>query len=295
MYDGLFIDLLIITVLAVATASGLSRGTLREALSLCAWVVVILVVVPNFATASGWFSDILPDASLREWTVALCIIMTVATVLALLDMALHRFLARSGKGGNDPLLGLILGAIRGMLFITLGVVLAHRTALPDRFAWYQSQFVGYAEVFAQAVREHLPPTVAKQIVLRGEGATEQRIVIPRDSRGHYIARGWINGMPVRALVDTGATMVMVPKHLRYDLWLEAGDPFPVNTATGEAIAEHTTIDSIKFGPIVLYDVEAALVTSPKDTILIGMSFLRQTRFQQTVDGLLIEQARPGLE
>lgn len=294
MYDGLLIDLVIIAVLAVATASGLSRGTLREALSLSVWLLAIFLTTAYFEPVSHWLRDFLPNDALRAWIVTLMAVIGVVITLALVDPGLQRLL-RAGKNRHDPLLGLVFGALRGVLLVTLAVVLAHRTALPDRFGWYQSQFVGYAEVLAKHLRPHLPQALAEQIVLRGEGPSEQRIVIPRDSRGHYIARAWINGMPVRALVDTGATMVMIPEHLRNDLWLTTGDHFPVNTATGEAIAAHTTIDSIKLGPIVLYDVPAALVPSPKDTVLIGMSFLRQTRFEQTVDGLLLEQARPGLE
>jgi len=295
MYDGLLIDLLIVTVFAVATASGLSRGTLREVLSIGAWLLVLIIAVPNLDTLAGWFSTIVADPSLRGWITAITILAMLAALLAFIDLGLQRLLRRNGKSNHDPLLGLICGALRGVLFITLGVIIAHRTSLPDRFAWYQSQFVGYAEVFAKTLRTHLPPAVAKQIVLRGEGDSQQRIVIPRDSRGHYIVRAWINGMPVQALVDTGATMVMIPSHLQSDLWLDAGEPFSVNTATGEAVAKHSVIESMKLGPIVLYDVAAALVPSPKDTVLIGMSFLRQTRFQQTVDGLLVEGARPGLE
>lgn len=294
MYDGLLIDLVIIAVLAVATASGLSRGTLREALSLSVWLLAIVLATAYFEQTSDWLRALLPADAVRAWIVALVVVISTVVVLALVDLGLQRLL-HSGKSLHDPLLGLVFGALRGVLLVTLAVVLAHRTALPDRFGWYQSQFVGYAEVLAKHLRPHLPQALAQQIVLRGEGQAEQRIVIPRDSRGHYIARTWINGMPVRALVDTGATMVMIPEHMRNELWLTAGDRFPVNTATGEAIATHTTLDSIKVGPIVLYDVPAALVPSPKDTVLIGMSFLRQTRFEQTVDGLLLEQARPGLE
>jgi aspartyl protease family protein len=185
--------------------------------------------------------------------------------------------------------------MRGMLVVTLVVILAHRTALPDRLAWHQSQFVGYAEALALSLRTHLPAEVAEQIQLRNSEQFGKAIVLPRDSRGHYVARAWLNGMPVEALVDTGATMVMVPAHLQHKLSLEAGRSFSVNTATGQAMAQQTIIDAIKIGPVLLHDVEAALVPSPKDTVLVGMSFLLKTRFQQTTDGLLLEQGRASFE
>lgn len=295
MLDGLLIDLIILVILVVATAAGLSRGVLREACSLGIWLLVLAVAIPNFQTLSDGLGWLIPDTSLRGWALALALVLGTALVLSMVDLGLLGLHRRAGRGSHDPLFGLLFGALRGLLVVMVGVILAHRTPLPDRFEWYQSQLVSYAEALAHTLRPHLPRPLAAQIRLRGEGMTDRQIVLPRDSRGHFLTRAWINGMPVQVLVDTGATMVMIPEHMRYDLWLEAGESFPVNTATGEATAQHTVIDALKVGPILLHDVEAALVPSPKETVLLGMSFLRQVRFQQTGSGLLLEQARPGLE
>ena len=136
--------------------------------------------------------------------------------------------------------------------------------------------------------------MAQRITLRGEGEAVRRVILARDSRGHYLANVWINGMPVNALVDTGATVVMIPAHMQDELGLRTGDSFPVTTATGQVIAHHTMIDTFKLGPIVLHDVEAALVFSLHDSVLIGMSLLLRLHFQQTADGLLLQQTRSGL-
>jgi membrane protein required for colicin V production len=295
MHDGLLIDIIIIGVLAVAVATGFSRGILREVSSLALWLVVVMGAIVYFSTISDWLAKLLPNPMLRAGLVVLVVVLTTATLLTLLDVSLRKLHEYAGRGSHDPLLGLLFGALRGTLVITLVVVLAHRTALPDRLAWHQSQFVGYAEAVAMSLRAHLPSQVAEQIQLRGSSRTTKSIVLPRDNRGHYVTRAWLNGMPVEALVDTGATMVMIPAHLQHELSLQAGRSFPVNTATGQATAQQTLIDAIKIGPVLLHDVEAALVPSPKDTVLVGMSFLLKTRFQQMSDGLLLEQGRTSLE
>ena len=295
MHDGLLIDALIIAVLVVATATGLSRGILREVLSLSLWLLAILAAVFYFDTLSAWLEHLIADAVLRGWVIVVLIILAAAALLTLVDVRLRRIYERAWRGSHDPLLGLVFGSARGIVVVTLVVVLAHRTALPDRLGWHQSQFVSYAEALALSIRPHLPPEVAKQIVLRGTDISSKQIVLPRDSRGHYIGQAWLNGMPVNVLVDTGATMVMIPAHLQDKLGLSADASFPVNTATGQTIAQHTVIDAMKIGPVLLHDVQAALVETPKNIVLVGMSFLLHTRFRQTADGLLIEQARPSFD
>lgn len=295
MLDGALIDFAIVAILAVATAAGLSRGWLRELLTLSMWLLLMALVIGHWDMLSALVAPWLPELSLRITAVVLAAVVISAITLWLFDLAIRRLRSSLRFSGHDPVLGLLAGAARGIALIMIGVVLAHRTVLPERLAWRQSQLVNYAESLALELRPHLPQQLAQQIVLRGTQEPQHHLLIPRDARGHYLTRLWVNGLPVEALVDTGATMVMVPSHLADELGLSAGESFPVNTATGESQARHTIIEAMKLGPIVLYDVPAALVDSPKDTVLIGMSFLLQTRFEQNAEGLRLERARSGLE
>lgn len=295
MYNGLLIDGVIVALLLVAIATGLRRGILREALSLLAWPLVLVWSIAHYEQLNQGFSELVADGFTRTWSLALIIVMTTAALLALIDLALRKLFWRHNRAGRDPLFGLMCGALRGTFAVTVVVILAHRTELPTRLDWYQSQFVGYAEGLALTIRPHLPAKVAEQIVLRDTVSGDRKITLPRDRRGHFIGKAWINGMPVEVLVDTGATMVMIPAHLAKHLDLTPQQSFPVNTATGQVTAQRVVIDAVKIGPILQHDVEAALVSTPKDIILIGMSFLLKTRFQHTRNGLLIEQARTSAE
>ncbi|MDQ2696581.1 MAG: CvpA family protein [Pseudomonadota bacterium] len=292
MYNGLLIDLIIITVLATAIASGISRGALREALSLGLWLAVIGAAVLHFERATAWLGLWIDDPAWRAWAAAIAILVAAAAVLGLVDRWLARREARRGRRGHDLLLGMVFGVLRGLLLILLVVVLFQRTPLPDRLAWSQSQLIGYAEVLALAARQRLPAELGRRIVLRDEIRPGRRVVLNQDSRGHYVAKVWLNGMPVQGLVDTGATAVMIPAHMQEKLGLVPGEAYPANTATGQVTARQTVIDAVKLGPIVLHDVEGALVPSTNDIVLLGMSLLLRLSFRQTVDGLLLEESRP---
>lgn len=107
-----------------------------------------------------------------------------------------------------------------------------------------------------------------------------RIVALRaDPRGHFVSDIQINGQYVRALVDTGASIVafsaedarkanLVPPASAYTLTM--------NTANGQVRAARMLVPELRLQSIVLRNVEA--VVMPQGALhvtLLGMSFLRR--------------------
>ncbi len=104
----------------------------------------------------------------------------------------------------------------------------------------------------------------------------QSVTIPRGRGGHFAAMVSINGTPIAALIDTGATRVAVPGHLAQQLGLVQGKPFRSQTAAGITVAYDTRIAELRLGDIVLYDVEASILPEyDAQEILLGMSVLSQ--------------------
>ena len=115
----------------------------------------------------------------------------------------------------------------------------------------------------------------------------QEVVLERNSKGHYVAGGEINGRPVTFLLDTGATDVALPEALAERLRLPRHGGGLSQTANGTVAVWHTTLETVRLGGITLRDVRASIVPSMQsgDTVLLGMSFLRQLEFTQR-DGRL---------
>ena len=112
--------------------------------------------------------------------------------------------------------------------------------------------------------------------------------------GHYRVAAKINGVEERLLIDTGASMVLLP----YERVAEFGiDPkkldfrVPVTTANGKSTVAPVTIDSIRIGPIEVRDVSAAVAHPGRLKMgLLGMSFLdklEETSFRG--DRLILRQ------
>ena len=122
----------------------------------------------------------------------------------------------------------------------------------------------------------------------GAGFTE--VTLRRNAQGHYLAPGEINGEPVTFLLDTGATTVAIPYHLKTRLNLDKGTAVPVRTANGISTSYTTTIAQLRLGGIVASNVRGGLATGLEgNEILLGMSFLSGVELIQRGDSLTIRQ------
>ena len=114
------------------------------------------------------------------------------------------------------------------------------------------------------------PSVA---LSRSAGTAEYR----RDWDGHYKAKAEVNGVVLELMIDTGASMVLIPhdQAAAIGINLETLEySMPVITANGRSSVAPVMLSSIKVGSIAVFDVPAAVALPGRlKTGLLGMSFL----------------------
>jgi len=114
-------------------------------------------------------------------------------------------------------------------------------------------------------------------------ANRSRVLLAADTRGHFYIEGAVNRVPVRFLVDTGATMVSLPQRDADRLGIDyrKGRRGQSSTANGPATVYLVRLDSIRIGDIELHGVEALVHEGPGlDQALLGMSFLNRVNMQR---------------
>ena len=148
-----------------------------------------------------------------------------------------------------------------------------------------------AAVIVREIRAELMPSVA---LSRSAGEAELR----RAWDGHYRATALVNGVEMRLMVDTGASMVLIPFEQAAAIGINPDTldySMPVTTANGRSSVAPIRLSSIKIGPIAVFDIPAAVARPGKlKTGLLGMSFLdklAETSFQG--DRLILRQRSPG--
>ena len=103
------------------------------------------------------------------------------------------------------------------------------------------------------------------------------LVIPRHRDGHFYVDGEVNRVPVRFLVDTGASAVSVSEALAGQARLPEGRPITLQTANGERAGRVVTQVPVKVAHLALNNVTVVtgLTGLPREQALLGQSFLRQ--------------------
>lgn len=119
----------------------------------------------------------------------------------------------------------------------------------------------------------------------------RRVTIDADMRGHFTASFKVNGRPVDAMVDTGATLVAINMSTarRAGVKVSATDfTQKVNTANSTARAALARIDRLQIGRISVDDVPVVVLEDKAlDGTLIGISFLSRLKKYQVENGALL--------
>lgn len=191
------------------------------------------------------------DPSISPQKVDARIVYLIVFAAGITIAAAGRLLLRGGKRASR------YSVVWMALFVCLSLAYASRaelTELYDRF------------------RGNIHPSVA---LSRAQGEAE----LQRAWDGHYRAESEINGVRVMMLVDTGASMVLLPHEVVRDLGIDPASleyTLPVTTANGKSHVAPVTLSSIKIGPIAVFDVEAAVAQPGRLKVgLLGMSFLER--------------------
>jgi aspartyl protease family protein len=100
--------------------------------------------------------------------------------------------------------------------------------------------------------------------------------------GHFFGEGAVNGIPIRFLVDTGASTVALPaaEADRLGIDYRKGARAVASTANGAVAAYRVNLERVRLGGIELRSVEAIVIERGLDTPLLGMSFLNRVEMKR---------------
>jgi aspartyl protease family protein len=124
---------------------------------------------------------------------------------------------------------------------------------------------------------------------RPAATTRPSVTLASDGRGHFFADGTANGVALRFIVDTGATMIVLSAEeaKRMGLDYRSAPRGSVQTANGVVPAYLVRLDLVKVGAIELSNVEALVVEQNTGVALLGMSFLNRLEMRRDGDSMTL--------
>ncbi len=159
-------DYVILVIVGASIAIGLWRGVVGEIIALAAWVLAFFAARAWGLEMAQLLQNSITDPTWRLIAAWVIIFAAVLLLMALLRLAVRGLLKALGLTLSDRLLGIVFGALRGMLIALALVAVGGMTSLPKEKWWSEAYFSAPLETAVIAGKPWLPPEVAKRIRFR---------------------------------------------------------------------------------------------------------------------------------
>lgn len=152
-------DYTIIAILVLSVFVSLVRGFVREVLSLITWIAAFWVAFTFYTELSGLLVNDVHSNSLR--TIIACATLFIATLLlgALINYLIGQLVDKTGLSGTDRVMGIVFGFARGVLLVTVLLMLATLTPMPDDVWWKESVLIPQFKPIVAMLHGYMPQSI----------------------------------------------------------------------------------------------------------------------------------------
>jgi len=127
------VDICVVLIVGVSCLIGVFRGLIKEALSLVFWTGAAIAGGLFCGKLGHLLSGLIINPTLQKVVAFILIFILVVFVGGLISTGLSKLFNKAGLGGADRALGAVFGLIRGVVIVTVIVMLTARFGFTEQF------------------------------------------------------------------------------------------------------------------------------------------------------------------
>lgn len=153
-----WLDIVILSVIGLSALISLIRGFAKEALSLIIWCGAFFIASQYYAKLAVYFTNI-KDDMVRNGAAIAALFVATLVVGAIVNYVISQLVQKTGLSGTDRILGVVFGALRGVLIVAAALFFVDTfTSLSDSEWWKSSQLVPEFSRVIAPLFEHIQAT-----------------------------------------------------------------------------------------------------------------------------------------
>ena len=160
-----WVDLIIVVIIIISALISLVRGFVKESLSLASWILAGFIALRYFTPLADLLEPYIESPTIRTATGFAILFVSSLIVGAIINYMASQAVTKTGLTGTDKSLGVVFGVARGLLIVTLLVLLAGLTPMPSEPWWNDSAMIEFFSDMANWIKDILPQDVAGRFSL----------------------------------------------------------------------------------------------------------------------------------
>jgi membrane protein required for colicin V production len=157
-----WLDLVIIGIILISALISLVRGFVKESISLVSWILAGFIAFRYFSALAELLLPYVESPTVRTGVAFSVLFVSTLIVGAIINFMASQMVSKTGLSGTDKTLGMVFGAARGVLIVTLIVLLASRTPMPEETWWQDAGTIKYFSQLANWLKEVLPQDISSR-------------------------------------------------------------------------------------------------------------------------------------